>query len=258
MCMVDIYSEKGEIGRAFAMITEGKTASQQAGFMIARVQNQITMARFYTYLGDFDKALAEQKSLDANTELKESPIGNYLGPIVHFLECYRCLEMGEVEKAVPYLDTVRQAAAELYYNPQLVKAAKQIEVLMAFKQGDYPQVLRLYEEVQVVPQGEVPMELSLSIMQARSLRTLGKNDAAYDLLQSARVYGEAQKIRLYLWEVYSELSQLEAERGAVDQAAAYRQQARDTINYVAEHCNDAQLGETFLNRPKVHAVMVQQ
>src|SRR5258708_6424066 len=35
MCMVDIYSEQGEIGIAFALIAEGKIVSQQAGFMIA-------------------------------------------------------------------------------------------------------------------------------------------------------------------------------------------------------------------------------
>ncbi len=82
----------------------------------------------------------------------------------------------------------------------------------------------------------------------------GSIDNAHRSLLRAREIGESLNARRTLWQIYAALAQIEQQRGDADAARLLRAQAREVVEYIAEH-TPAELRESFLNLPDVRAIM---
>jgi len=94
------------------------------------------------------------------------------------------------------------------------------------------------------------------------LLALGQANEAHETGRLAQAEAVALGSRRALWPSLAFLSQLEAQRGHHAEAQALRQQAREIILYIADHCppdlstgSGQSLRASFLNRPDVRAVL---
>jgi len=81
---------------------------------------------------------------------------------------------------------------------------------------------------------------------------LGREEAALESLLEARSIAEAIGSRRMLWRVLFALSELEAD---LTEAERLRQQARQIVEYIADHIDEVKLRQLFLNLPDVRAVL---
>lgn len=86
------------------------------------------------------------------------------------------------------------------------------------------------------------------------LQRLNQSDAAIAAWQQARAMCEQNDRRRLLWQIYAALSELENERGDLEQAHAYLEQARTVLQFIVEN-TPQQFRDGFMNLPRVRAVM---
>ncbi len=82
----------------------------------------------------------------------------------------------------------------------------------------------------------------------------GSIDDAHRSLLRAREIAESLNARRTLWQIYAALAQIEQQRGDADAARSLRAQAREVIEYIAEH-TPPDVRASFLNLPDVRAIM---
>jgi tetratricopeptide (TPR) repeat protein len=90
-------------------------------------------------------------------------------------------------------------------------------------------------------------------LKAKALLMQNRKDEAYALLREARADAESLNARRILWQILMTLHDLEAQRGNGAAAQALRQQARELVRYMADHC-PLTLRASFLQTPEVKAV----
>lgn len=88
---------------------------------------------------------------------------------------------------------------------------------------------------------------------AKGLLLQGHTDDAYTALRESQTLAETMQSRQLLWKIYAQLSDIERQRGNSDEAAALRDKARETIDYIADHAPD-DLRATFLAMPDVKII----
>jgi tetratricopeptide (TPR) repeat protein len=89
-------------------------------------------------------------------------------------------------------------------------------------------------------------------LEGRAWLAMGQIDRAKESLLEAKEVAEAIGERSSLWQILVELANLTAKEGDEETADSLRQQAREIIQYIAEHAGE--LRETFLARPEVHSL----
>jgi class 3 adenylate cyclase/tetratricopeptide (TPR) repeat protein len=85
----------------------------------------------------------------------------------------------------------------------------------------------------------------------QAMLAMGRTDEAEEALQEANQWAERLGSRRVWWKCLASLAEIAAERGDEAQAEAYRGQARDIIDFIAEHTGSAELKESFLSLPEV-------
>jgi hypothetical protein len=91
-------------------------------------------------------------------------------------------------------------------------------------------------------------------LQAKAFRMLNRTDEAYALLLDARQQAESMQLRYRMLPILFTLIEMEIERGDVNAVSKARMQAREVIDYIAEHTPPG-LCESFLNLPDLRKVM---
>ncbi len=78
--------------------------------------------------------------------------------------------------------------------------------------------------------------------------------AAYEALQAGRSLAEAIGNRINMWPILGKLSQLEAAAGNTAEVERPRQQAQETVTYIADHAGSEALRPSFLALSEVQAL----
>lgn len=81
-----------------------------------------------------------------------------------------------------------------------------------------------------------------------------EHEDAYSVLQQARVEAEQLNARIRWWRILLTLSELEIKRSNALEAERWRVQAREIVQYIADHA-PGDLRESFLQTPEVRYVM---
>jgi hypothetical protein len=91
-------------------------------------------------------------------------------------------------------------------------------------------------------------------LQAQALLALGQDEPAHAGFLQARAEAEALGSRRMLWQILAALGQIEDRRGNQSEAQSLRRQAREIVEFIAEHC-PTDVRVSFLNLPDVRDVM---
>jgi tetratricopeptide (TPR) repeat protein len=129
-------------------------------------------------------------------------------------------------------------------------------VELALARQEYGQALEVIEPM--LEQLLRPRRLRVSLprvlyLKAKALRGQHLFDQALAALNEACAQAQAMGSRRHLWKILAAIGEIERARGDDAKAEAARVQARQVIDYIAEHA-PPDLRETFLNLPAVLAV----
>ena len=88
-----------------------------------------------------------------------------------------------------------------------------------------------------------------------ALLALGRTEEAWEALSEARDIAERHGSRRSLWRIYFEMSEVASAEKRFDESQKLRQQSRDLIDYIADHCGKPEIRDGFLNTPKVRQAL---
>jgi DNA-binding SARP family transcriptional activator/predicted ATPase len=90
-------------------------------------------------------------------------------------------------------------------------------------------------------------------LKGRACRALAQVMQAQEAFGEARALAGANRERSILWPVLLELAQMVEEDGDSETAHSLNEQAREVVDYIADHMDDPELRQTFLERAAVRA-----
>jgi len=90
---------------------------------------------------------------------------------------------------------------------------------------------------------------------AEALIGLDRLDEALQVLTEARSLAEKLDAKHHLWFILSSLSDVNSQLGKQDKADAYRKQAREIVEFIAERLAKVDLKDSFLNQHRVKKLM---
>lgn len=93
----------------------------------------------------------------------------------------------------------------------------------------------------------------LLLRQGRAQLGLEDREAAEASWREAEMLARQMSARPILWQILAELSQMARARGSAEQAEAFRQEARETVEWLAAHAPE-DLSAAFLGQARVRAV----
>jgi tetratricopeptide (TPR) repeat protein len=172
-------------------------------------------------------------------------------------------------------EAVQAAFADL--GPDIAKAGAAAFVApvateLALAQGDGARALALADRSLGVVRGIGARTFVATglFYKGRAQQLLGQLEEAAAVLNEARAEAEALGMRRILWRILAALAEIEVGRGNTTEAHALRQQAREVILYIADHCppdpsagsgqapsagSGQSLRASFLQLPEVRAVL---
>ena len=123
---------------------------------------------------------------------------------------------------------------------------------------DYEHVLRLAERVITAMRamGVRSLRANMLYLKGAALHGLGKTVEARQTLFEARAEIGALGLNhsVFLLPVLRALSEIEAQAGNALEAQALRKQAREVVEFIADHAGSPELRASFLGTPDVRAV----
>ncbi len=240
-----VFGERGEWSRAIEVINVSIRLGELSGFGATQTYTRSDLAALYGDMGAVTRGLETARLALSAGEARHHRVdrAKTLGVLAHLH-----LLDGDLDKAEARL---REARNDPYREawPVLVVDANVAEVELALAMGAYAQALatadRLLDDLhRWGMRARVPHALYL---RGLALDGLGQDRAARACLAEARTAAEAVGSRRALWRILPALARLEADE---DQAASYRRQAREVVQSIADHIEDATLRASFLDVAK--------
>jgi tetratricopeptide (TPR) repeat protein len=255
-----IYLERGEMARAIETMEECIRLGERAGFMMTQVGTRADLAWIYGTLGAIHRGVELARLACAQAE-QQLP-----GFRAWALACLARLHLmnGDLAEA--------EAAIKAGYatlNPEDFTTHGPVELPLAdaelaLAKQAFGHAVAVIEAL-VARLRKVGMRSFLADalhFKGKALLAQGRVEAARAAWMEARAEAEALGSRRVLWPVLAALAEIEAGRGNTTEAQALRQQARDIIAYIADHCppdpsagSGQSLRDSFLHLPEVQAVL---
>jgi tetratricopeptide (TPR) repeat protein len=274
----------GDFDKSLSYSREGLEISKTVGSKLGQMFNESVQLSTSLDLGDVADALenaeaslveAKNMARDLNRPMRLTQLALALGilgsydraqdlarrareileqPMQSFFKVMGWGILAQYYVTIGDLDAAQTAFGNTQTNDVWVGVVTFSEYLLA--RGDYGEAARLSErEVAHRRQlGYIQPLPGLLYVQARSVRALGKTEQALELLTQARVAAEKISHRRLLWQIYSLLSEMERERGAIPEAEQFQARAREVIDFIVDH-TPPELRDSFLAQPAVHAIM---
>jgi len=243
------YWEQGQPDRAIVTAQESLRLSKLAGFIAPQVLAASALAAVYASLGAIEPGLetAQQALRAAETQFPHYRSFS-LGALtqLHLLNG----NLAEAEIAIeqsrkdPYRDA--HPAWNMWINIA--------EAELALQQSAYEEAISVTNRwLPLLRQNSALIYVPpMLYIRSQAQLALGQEEAALEGLLEAHSITEETGSRRMQWLVLFALSQLEADP---TEAERLRQQARRIIKHIADHIDEADLRESFLNLPDVRAVL---
>jgi hypothetical protein len=247
------YLEIGQPGKAIEVMEECAQFGEQAGFVVAAVFARVDLAYVYAVLGAVERGLELIQSALARPEAGFV----FAKPLIQSTLAQLYLFQGNDAAAEAALQEVNSDTAQAYSfwfsnNPLPIVAGE-----LALARRNYAQVIAAMDEY-ITFMRQVGLHTSLAhalYLKSKARLALRRADEARAALLEARAEAEALGARRILWEILFALSEMEAQRDNADEAVALRRQAQEIVEYIADHVGAPELRASFLNLPKVRAVL---
>jgi len=250
------YWEMGEYGAAIAVMEEAIQLAEQVEHMVALISIRSMLAYVYGAVGAFARGLeAAEAALTCARKMRPawSPLALAALARLHFLNG----DWPAAEAARQTAGQVLTADANLpHVSYAFLVPLTQTEAELALAHSDYARALTLADEMiaKIHSLGFRPFVPDGLYLKATVLLAQGQMGLARPLLEEARMQAEALGSRRSLWPILMALSEIEARSGDAAKAEDLRHQARQIVEYIASHLDDA-LRATFLNLPEVRAAV---
>jgi class 3 adenylate cyclase/tetratricopeptide (TPR) repeat protein len=239
------FWERGEPSRAIAVMQESIRLSELASFSVPQVYTRADLADLYGYLGavklGFETA---QRALSVSETQMPMASSHCLGVIarLHLLE-------GDAVAAAAAVRAAQNVPARSIW-PGFFVPVPLADGELALKQGDYERVMKVTDAL-LSKLREFGMRCHyprVLYMQGRALLGLGQEQEARGRWLESRSEAEAIGSRRVQWRVLLALSQIQPDPA---EAERLRSQARQVVDYIAEHIDQEDLRRSFLDRPDV-------
>lgn len=237
------YWDRGEVGRAMAVMEEAVRWGEASGFVVAQTQTRADLADMCGSLGAFDLGLAHVQQAE---RIAEAHIPIFLAYALVVKSGFYLL-MNDSNQAA---ECLAQAERLSRANPHPLAALRLAQGQAHFElaQGQYAKVVEMSDNA--LPElrdiGFMPFVPEALYLRGLALINMSQPEAGQAALREARAEAEALGVRRLLWRILAALGDLEAERGNQAEATALRMEARAIIAYIADHC-PPRLRESFLN-----------
>jgi len=243
------YWEQGQPTQAIATAQESIRLSKLAGFLAPQVLAASALAAVYASLGAIEQGLetAHQAVMAA-----ESQFPHYLSFALGALTQLHLLNGNLAEAEVAIEKSIGDPYRDVHPAWNMWSNIAQAE--FALQQDEYEEAISVTNRwLPMLRQNSVQIYISpLLHIQSQAQLALGREEAALESLLEARSIAEAIGSQRMLWRVLFALSELEAD---LTEAERLRQQARQIVEYIADHIDEVKLRQLFLNLPDVRAVL---
>lgn len=241
---------RGDFTRALESVQNGLKIAEEIGHRQWTAYARGTLGIILAHL--FDLPRARQSLEDALILAQELDSWHWIRTLSGFLAS-TCILQQDLERAQTALVQV-PSANDL---PQTIgqRSVHCARVELALAQGETVQAMHLLDQLiataaRAQPKGQ--NILRLSMLRGQVFMARQHWDDAAIALNWAKTIAENQGALTWLWQIESELAQVETQRRNSDQARHHRIQARAAINFIAEHTPPSER-ETFLNSPALRA-----
>lgn len=249
MMIGNVYLDRGQVDHAMAIMEESIRLGEQAGFIAPPIATNAELAWTYGFLGMPEHGLDLARRALAKAEA-QFPVWE---PLVAAILARLYLLLGDDREAEIAL---KQAYVRFIPGP-LYSPVPLADAELGLARREYARVVALMDEhIAFLRQAGLHAYLADALyLQGQALLAQGQTDRALDVLVEARAEAEALGARRILWRILFTLGQIEADRGHAAEAQALREQARTTVEAIANHIGATELRTSFLNQPQVQAVL---
>lgn len=251
MLMSFVYLEIGKLGTGIQLAEQSIQLADAAGLIASSIGLRSELAWFYAYSGAFEKGfeLIEQALQVAEAKQPAWKAFPQAAKIrIHLLH-------GDVESAVKF-------AGNALFEPISIPYARYTIFLclanieLAVSRGDHALGLCLADELlsETTPLTRVDIPEVLR-WKGNALIGLGQFDEAHQVLMEACVRAEGLNAKPQLWSILASLSITNTQLGRDEEAEKNQKEARALMQQIAESLQEVGLRESFLNQPRVQALM---
>ncbi len=247
-----IHFEHGEPEKAIATMQDCIRYGEQAGFIVVEIWTRSDLAWVYASLGAVDRGLELARLALAKAEAKFQT----WRPLAHATLARLYLLSGNLFEAEASLQRAQDTLnrEEFTWGGEFSRRQAEGEVALAKK--DFARTVSVADDLiaKIRKYGFrmfLPEALSLK---GTALVSQNKMDEASENFSLARAEAEALGSRRALWPILLTQSEIEAARRNPSQAQTLRAQAREIVEYIAEHA-PPDLRVSFLNLPQVRTVI---
>ncbi len=243
------HRARGELGLSVKVAEKSLRLGETQDLPNPQIFAGAELAFDYAYLGATDLGLKTTRSA---LNVADEKVPSYRPYLLAAL-AENLLVNGDLDQAEA---AIHQARSDPHWQafPVLCIALILADVRLAMARADYDQTLQLADELlnqlrRFGIRSYLPEVLDLS---GQALLELGRVEEARSRFMEARLEAESMGAMGNLWPILFHLSQLETE---LEEAARLRQEARELIEFIANHTGRPSFRESFLALSEVRAVI---
>ncbi len=250
-----IYLERGEADKGIQALEDAIAMGERANYWGAQVFDRAILAWVYGLLGDVERGFAAARLALAKTEEFGQPRHAILG-VLALLHLYG----GNPEEAFATMHQAREESGPDRPGayPENMLMFDLIDGEVALAHHEYEHVLQLAERAITAMRamGVRSLRANMLYLKGKALHGLGKTAEARQILSEARAEIGALGLNhsLFLLPVLRALSEIEAQAGNALEAQTLRKQARQIVEYIADHAGSPELRASFLGTSLARAV----
>ncbi len=247
-----LHVERGNVSEGMQMIRDSMLLAEQANFLAVDASASAILSFFYSQFGDMASAFRIARPL--LNEKGQSTLFPQLGELVHGL-LYAAA--GDFDRAAEYLDGTTFDSLPVESMSVYSAIIADNLAALAADRGNYDEALsitgRMIDHMRKM--GQRIFLPDLLHRQGKLLLALERLNDAHEALLQARAEAETMRSRRSLWSILLSLADVEEQLGDSEAAEACRAEARDVVDYLADHMDDPALHAAFLALPRVDALM---
>ncbi len=226
--------------------------SEQSGNAFINVNARASMALAYADLGAVERAMEIAKKGLAVAQDKfphQIPLAQAVLSLIYIGSGHHA----EATEALAEVDHFRDLRFRFSFPPPMYVRVGLAQVELAMVDEDYEKAARLGDELlELLETSGFPAYLADALnMKGRVLIALGEAEQARVVLSEARAAAEAVGSQRALWQILVNLAEVEVDLGNKAKAAKVRDQAKEVVEFIAEHAGSDELRESFLHRPAI-------
>ena len=248
------YFANGQLGRGIQSAERSAQLADGAGLIASSISMRSELAWVYAYCGEFERGyqLIEMAVQVAEAKHPEWITFPYAAKArMHLLRDEIQLAEQTVGNSILQPTSIPYARYTIFIclaNIELAVAKKGYEIALNLSE-------ELLEETSPLTRVDIPEVLR---WKASALIGLGRNEEALQVLTQACLLAKQTDSNLHLWVILTDLAKVQLEMGNQKEAEGNRAEARTIIQRIAESLREIGLDNSFLNQPRVKALMRQK